>query len=276
MMEKGAAEAIRSYFHDPDICLPVVKRRFGEALLDLLVWYTQWGIPGGLWRESCQSKIAYDCATHRLRKAGLLAYKVGSRQVLELTPIGEETMLRTLKPQKFWNQRWRGIWDVMVYDIPEENRAYRDNLREFLKRLRMGCLQRSVWVSPRDMRPEYDDLMRTVSIHYECFLFESKTVLDQGPEAIVNRAWNWSRIDRIQARYLETYEHNLTVVWRDDMQAGQLRAIAKEEISAYLSAMEEDPLLPKELLWRGYRGKKVYELHKTFVRDVAHRLKRMK
>lgn len=272
----GTMAAIRSYFHDPDICLPVVRRRFGEALLDLVAWYAMLPAPGGFWQPSYQSKIAHSCATYRLRKAGLLAYKNGSKRILELTDLGEKEILRTLKPQRFWNQKWNGIWDIMVYDIVEEERALRDNLRGFLKRLRMGGLQRSVWVSVRDIRPEYDDLMRTVSIQFECFLFESKTVLGQGPDSVVNSAWNWDRIDQIQSHYLRTYEHNLGIVREDKLRGNELRTIARDEISAYLSAMEEDPLLPKELLPNGYLGKKVYELHKTFVRDVAYRLKRVK
>jgi len=273
---RGAMEAIRSHFHDPDICLPVVRRRFGEALLDLVAWYVLLPAPGGFWRPSYQSRIAHNCATYRLRKAGLLAYKDGTERVLELTDLGEKEILRTLKPQRFWNQKWSGIWNVMIYDIVEEERALRDNLRGFLKRLRMGGLQKSVWVSARDIRPEYDDLMRTVDIQFDYFLFEAKTVLGQGPESVVNAAWNWDRIDRIQFRYLETYEHNAGVVRTGKLSAAELKTVAQDEIRAYLSAMEEDPLLPRELLPVGYLGTKVYALHRTFVQDVAYRLKRVK
>lgn len=275
-MGKSAIEAIQSYFHDPDICLPVVRRRFGEAFIDLLAWYAQMGVPGGMWRPSQQERIAHNCATYRLRKAGLVAYRDGTRRVLELTDLGEHEIARSLKPEKFWKRKWNGIWDVLVYDVPEMERSIRDNLRGFLKRLRMGCLQRSVWVSPDDVRPEYDDLVRTVDIQFVSYLFESRTVLMREASDVVNSAWNWDRIDRIQGRYIRIYEQNLWVVQENKLSGDELCAVAREEVKAYASAMEEDPLLPNQLLPNGYLGTKVHDLHRTFVRNVASRLKRAK
>ena len=58
-------------------------------------------------------------------------------------------MPEELRPEKFWNRKWDGIWYVLAYDVPEPQRSYRESLRRFLQRLRMGGLQGSGWVSPR-------------------------------------------------------------------------------------------------------------------------------
>ena len=41
----------------------------------------------------------------------------------------------------------------------------------------MGCLQKSVWVSPRDIRPEHDDLVKGIRVNFYAYLFEATTVL---------------------------------------------------------------------------------------------------
>jgi len=50
--------------------------------------------------------------------------------------------------------------------------------------------------------------------------------------------------------------------------------VAREEITAYQTAMLEDPLLPKELIPHGYKGFDVFAMHKKFVREVRTHLKR--
>ena len=258
----------------------MVRRRAGEALLDLIAWYglivLTYGRPFG--RSGFPSKQAYYNAMRRLRDSGLIAYtrKHDNEQVLILTPEGDARLSDAFKPERSWNRKWKGFWYVLVYDVPEENRLYRDSLRGFLERLRMGCLQRSVWVSTRDVRPEYDDLVKAAGVEWVSFLFEATTVLGRESSDIVREAWDFDRIDEIHAWYLDVYKHNLQAIRNGELRGDLLHTIAREELSAYQSAMLEDPLLPRELIPRGYRGYDVFSLHKTFVREVRTRLPRRK
>jgi len=212
----------------------------------------------------------------RLRKDGLIAYvtECNKEPVLDLTEAGAARTSVVFKPERFWKRKWNGIWYVLVYDIPEKQKALRNALRGFLKRLRMGCLQRSVWVSPYDVRPEYDDLMKTVKIEFFSFLFESTTVLSRSAQDVVQSAWNFDRLYRIHDRYLKVYEHNLHAISSEKISKKTLMTMAQEEISAYQSAMQEDPLLPHELLPTAYLGFKVFELHKIIVHEVKSRIRK--
>lgn len=159
-----------------------------------------------------------------------------------------------------------------MYDVPEADRGYRNVLRKFLSRLRMGCLQRSVWVSPRDIRSEYEDLMEAAVVDSVSFLFESRTVLGRGPEDIVSGAWDWERLASIQNWYLEVATKVVDQVRGDVYSPDELLGLADQGIDAYLSAMAEDPLLPRTLWPEGYLGEEVYGLHCRFVSTIAARL----
>ena len=267
----------RSYFHHPDLCLPVIRRRAAELLLDTLLWYGQVVVTRGWcvsWNNSAPSKEAFYNSARRLAKAGLIVRegRGTTGASLILTEDGKARTSESFRADRFWKRKWNGLWYVLVYDIPEDRRKFRDNLRRFLARLRMGCLQRSVWVSAQDIRPEYDDLVHAAKVEYVSFLFEATTVLGRSPQDVVTEAWDFDRIDRIQGWYREVFEHNLAVVGSGKLEAEDLRKLAAEEIEAYLSAMWQDPLLPGELLPAGYRGYDVFQLHNRFVRAIKRHL----
>lgn len=270
---------LRSYFHHPDLSLPVIRRRAAEAFVDLLACHVQMSTTWGravMWENSFPSREAYYNAVRRLRKAGFIAYRRSedNEPVLIVTEEGKKRLPPGLNPQRFWKKKWRGIWYLLAYDVEEKNRAFRDGLRSFLERMRMGCLQRSVWVSARDVRPEYDDLIQSLNVESVSFLFESRTVLGRRTQDVVESAWDFERLRQIQSWYGEVFEHNLARVYSGNLSESTVRSLAREEVSGYLSAMAEDPLLPAELHPAGYLGPKVYNLHERFVYEVGQALRR--
>lgn len=71
----------------------------------------------------------------------LVLTKEGIRQATRLNLFGQSI--------KFNNQRkWDGKWRIIMFDIPEENRSFRDILREHLRDLKFYKLQHSVFLSP--------------------------------------------------------------------------------------------------------------------------------
>jgi phenylacetic acid degradation operon negative regulatory protein len=264
-------------FHSPNISLPVVKRRLGLELAELLnsagLFLTQGG--WGLLKQNCYpDRRAYYNATQRLRKKGLLASgSVGGRTPeLRLTNEGCEGMAACFRPENSWNRKWKGIWYMFVYDIPEKDRQYRDVLRQFLKRLRLGCLQQSVWVTPNDIRPEFDDLREAAGVDGFAYLFEVRTVLGLPRGKVVEDAWNFDRINEIQAHYCKVYSRNLDLLLENQVGLGNLVELLRNELEAYRSVFEIDPLLPSALCPSGYKGRQVYALHQQIVETIALRI----
>lgn len=266
-------------FHHPDWSLPVVRRRAQEEWLDLMSDLGDLVSSGGrsyLWEHTYPNLRAYHNAMSRLRKAGLMVHHHddGNLPHLKLTQQGEEFLPDYLFPEKLWDTRWNQIWYTLIFDVPEKQRHYRDTLRGFLKRLRMGCLQRSVWITPRDIRPEYDDLEKAANLHAVSFLLESRTVLHHEAAEMVQDAWNFDRLQELHERYLSVFSSNLHRLEETDHDSPALMILLRKEAEAYIQCMRTDPLLPNELHPEGYLGKEVYRMHKEMRSAVRLQLKR--
>ncbi|MFH1657642.1 MAG: CRISPR-associated endonuclease Cas2 [bacterium] len=55
-------------------------------------------------------------------------------------------------------------WIMVIFDIPEKARRYRDCLRKFLYSLGFQKLQQSVWVSPYQVNKELEEIIRIHSL----------------------------------------------------------------------------------------------------------------
>lgn len=264
-------------FHHPDRSFPVVRRRIGLELLELLDVFGDMAIHGAwafLNHRTYPNQRALDQAVGRLSKQGLMVKRQGlDTPLLKLSATAKESMEVYFHPEKRWNRSWNGIWYVLVYDVPEVDRSYRNILRQFLKTQRMGCFQKSVWITPYDIRPQYSDLEQAAAVEVFACLFEARTVLGMPAEKVVLESWDFDRLYEIQKRFCEVYTINLELL--DGLTVPDLDTLmrlAAEEIDAYRSAFVLDPLLPNQLLPKNYQGKKAYALHKKLTTQLRSKL----
>lgn len=260
-------------FHHPDISLPVVRRRIGLELVEMLEILGDVAIHGGwafLQNRSYPNRNAYRRALGRLSEQGLIVKERGlDTPVLRISEEGVDSLEAYFRPEKCWNRKWSGIWYLLVYDVPETDRSYRNVLRQFLKRQRMGCFQKSVWITPHDIRPQYADLDEAAALGAFACLFEARTVLGMAAERVVWESWDFDRLYEIQKRFCEVYGENLEIL-RGFATPGQnaLMRLAAEEIDAYRSAFVLDPLLPSPLLPQDYKGKEAHNLHLEITNQI--------
>jgi len=260
-------------FHHPDISLPIVKRRIGMELLEMLDMLGDVAAQGAwafLQNRSYPNKTAYHQAVSRLSKQGLIVREQGlNTPHLKISKNGENLLDIHLQPERWWDRKWNGIWYLLLYDVPETDRSYRNILRQFLKKQRMGCFQKSVWITPYDIRPQYDDLDSAAAIGVFACLFEAKTVLGMPAEKVVGASWDFDRLHIIQKRFCDVYTENLEILHGSVIpEPEMLMRLAAEEINAFRSAFSCDPLLPNQLLPRNYNGKEVYDLHKKIINKI--------
>ena len=264
-------------FHDPDVSFTVMRRRLGDQLLDCLFWYGRlveshgWHV---LWEDAFPTQAAYHSAVYRLSKAGLLvSTRTGRFAQLALTDVGKSRLNVLHQPEKMWRRKWPGYWYMLVYDVPESSRSYRNVLRGFLKEQHLGCLQKSIYITPNDVRPEFSDLCEAIEVDKYAYLFEARTVLGLDPMEVVRDAWDWPRINAGHAWYYRTYEKQLMRVTHDRLDVPALRTLAREEMSAYVTVMRADPLLPSSLLGKDHLGGAVLGLHSSLTKAIAASLK---
>lgn len=264
-----------AFFDHPDLCPPTSRKQAPDTLCRLLQLY---GTPEpaqerpSAWVSCFASPVAYRRAVRRLKKDGVLAYRkhqTGQRVLIIQRPPEPDP---ALEPARTWDSPWDGLWRVLVYDIPETERAFRTSLARYLHRQRLGCLQQSVWVTTRDFRAEYDDLLKTLDLHYVSFLFEARTVLERKADDVVSNAWNFADLAEKQRWFIDSCERNADQLRARHHDAPALETMAREELSAYQAAMRDDPLLPRSLYPRNYLGFRAHEAHRTLTSLIKDRL----
>lgn len=264
-------------FHHPDISLPVVRRKACDELITLLAGTAELFLSRGasaLYGHCYPNSRAYNAAVTRLQKRGLVSARKtdGSLPSLKLTQEGETGLPAYYHPHTHWNKSWNKWWYVLMFDVPERERPYRDTLRRFLKKMRFGCLQKSVWVTPVDIRPEYADLDLAAAVDSVAFLFEARTVLGHGNQSVVQEAWNFDRINRVHELYIHFANENLTLLDSETPSDSSVMQLLRMNNLAYAQAMSIDPLLPKELLPKDYEGMRVAELNSELIHRAVERL----
>lgn len=60
--------------------------------------------------------------------------------------------------------KWDGLWRVVIFDIPEDNRKAREFFREKLKNLGLQQLQKSVFITRLECKDEIDFLRHSLEI----------------------------------------------------------------------------------------------------------------
>lgn len=98
-------------------------------------------------------------AFYRLRREGCINFtKVNNQLYISLTDKGKKkagwlqiNSLRVKKPKK-WDEKWR----MVIFDIAELKKTYREAFRGKLKELGFYPLQKSVWVHPFDCSDEIE------------------------------------------------------------------------------------------------------------------------
>ncbi len=261
---------MKGKWHSADVSFVVARRRVGAELLNLVALYGQGILTLGQGRYFVQdlfpTRAAFRAAVYRLKKAGLLVSEErdGAKR-LSVTEPGRAALNVIYRPDKLWRTEWAEHWYLFIYDVPETEREYRNVLRHFLKSQRMGCLQKSVYVTPRDARPAFADLCDGADVADYAYLFRSETVLGMDPMQIVNEAWPWSKLRAQQQMYLDTYMPKLDDLAAHAEPEGGLPALAREELLSYEAVMADDPLLPRDLLPQDYLGGAVFGAHQAFV-----------
>ena len=147
------------------------------------------------------------------------------------------------------SQPWDGMWSLVAFSIPEDNRAARDALRKQLRWRGFAPLYDGLWVSPRDHAAEVIGYLKDLDITTGT-AFRASSVPADGE--IPARAWD---LDGLRQRYerFTAFAGQL----RDAAAAGQVPPT--DALIARTWVMDEwrafpalDPDLPAELLPGGW------------------------
>lgn len=97
---------------------------------------------------------------------------------IKLTELGEaQVVKRALGEMRILPaEKWDGIWRILIFDIPERNKAAREGFRECLKRMGFYRLQKSTFVFPYPCREEIEFLVRLYDVVSHVRFIETNSV----------------------------------------------------------------------------------------------------
>ena len=228
------------------------------------------------------SDSAARAALSRLTRNGLLVTsKTGRRTYSRLSSRAAAILddgARRIFSFGAVNQPWDGMWSLVAFSIPEDNRAARDALRKQLRWLGFAPLYDGLWVSPRNHAAEVIGSLQDLGIGTAtAFRATSVPALLSGAAApsapfvatgaaaapvpdIPVRAWD---LDGLRARYERFVEFAGRL--RDAAAAGEVPP--GDALIARTRVMDEwrafpglDPDLPAELLPPAWPRAQAHEL----------------
>jgi phenylacetic acid degradation operon negative regulatory protein len=212
------------------------------------------------------SDSAARAALSRLTRNGLLVTSKSGRRTYSRLSARAAVILddgaRRIFSFGAASEPWDGMWSLVAFSIPEDNRAARDALRKQLRWRGFAPLYDGLWVSPRDHAAEVIGYLKDLDITTGTAFRAASVPADMGPADgdIPARAWD---LDGLRSRYSSfiSFAEEL----RDAAAAG--RVPPADALIARTRVMDEwrtfpglDPDLPAELLPGGWPRSAAREL----------------
>lgn len=174
----------------------------------------------------------------------------------QITELGRER-LSQLIPTYETKRPWDGLLYLITYDIPEEKKRDRDYLRDYLKKLGCGMLQKSVWLTPYNptgVLLEFIKEKKLTGLVLISELKEGGLIGGKNALEVVRKVYN---LDEINSQY----RHFCLEVDKRKIKGGAI-------ILKYLSILKKDPQLPFELLSPDWWGEDAYEIFKREIKKI--------
>lgn len=192
----------------------------------------------------------------RLRKEGWLESRRDGRETTYLLTDAAWRLLDQGRSRIFDRATgpWDGHWHMIIYSVPETERALREQLRKKLSWLGFGPLSASVWLSPHDLIGQVRaDFGENPAVRLDAFHARSDGA--GSDREMADRAWDLVGLDRDYAAMLGEYRPRL-----DRYRSGELRGrdalVERMRLMHYYRRFPfRDPDLPPELLPAGWSGR---------------------
>lgn len=200
--------------------------------------------------------------------------KEGNKSYYSLTKQGVKRMDQAAgRIYQIEPGQWDGKWRMLLYNIPEEKRHIRDELRKELSWSGLGLLSNGIWITPNDLSSPLQDIIEKYEIEDFIHFFLSENIGPQSNEEIIKECWD---LDYINQRYEEFIKNSRGEYeeTRLKMENGELtdkECFVKRTLLVhyYRKSLFVNPGLPKELLPDKWVGEDAAKLFTDYYRILA-------
>ena len=197
----------------------------------------------------------------RLRKEGWLQSSRDGRETVYALTAAAWELLDEGRSRIFERATgpWDGQWHMVIYSVPETERALREQLRKKLSWLGFGPLSASVWVSPHDRIAQVRDAFadeRAVRLD----AFHSRSDGTDADRDIAARSWDLASLERDYTEFVQRYQGRLAGYRAGEVRGQDALVERMYLIHDYRMFPFRDPDLPPELVPGGWPGRRAHEL----------------
>ena len=197
----------------------------------------------------------------RMRKEGWLdSRREGRETVYELTEASWR-LLDEGRARIFARAPgpWDGRWHMVIYSVPEADRALREQLRKRLSWLGFGLLSASVWISPHDRVAEVrESFAGHTSVRLDALHARSEGAAADRDMAA--RSWDLTGLNKDYAELLDRYRPRLAGYRAGELRGRDALVERMHLIHDYRLLPFRDPDLPPELLPQDWVGRAAHEV----------------
>jgi len=207
---------------------------------------------------------------HRLEAQAYIESRCDTKsgmRVIRLTQKGVAAGRMGTNPEQRWQRWWDGKWRMVLFDLPEAQRANRRKLRDKLSTSGFGCMQRSAWLTP-DPLGEIALQLRPLAVNAAMLvLLDAVPCGGESAADMVAAAWDFRKINEAWqglTDHLVAAPQDLVTVPKQHV----ARWVAKEH-NLLQRCLRIDPLLPKQLLPSNYQGIATWQMRRRILAKIA-------
>jgi phenylacetic acid degradation operon negative regulatory protein len=215
----------------------------------------------GLSENSIRSAVSRMCRAGilKVRRNKSRSYYSLSNEGLALMNKGERRIFERKRA------KWDGLWNLVVYYIPEENREARDRLRRELAWMGFGPLTTATWISPHDLTDEVSELADKLKIQPYIQIFQTRMKNSNDPAEIVARCWDLQKIHKRYSTFIKEYrkkmvDHQTRIDEGEIIESSEYFVQRFKLIDDYRRLPYLDPDLPEELLPKNWLRSEAMDL----------------
>jgi phenylacetic acid degradation operon negative regulatory protein len=154
---------------------------------------------------------------------------------------------------------WNGVWHMVIYTVPESDRAVRDWIRKELAWLGFGPLAASTWLSAHDrLRQVHEWFASEPAVRLEVLQCRSAGL--PADRAMAARCWDLEGLNRDYRKLLRSYQRRLPTYRARGLAPRDAVVERTRLIHDYRKFPFRDPDLPLELLPAGWAGRQAHEM----------------
>ncbi|MBO8162581.1 MAG: phenylacetic acid degradation operon negative regulatory protein PaaX [Brevibacillus sp.] len=205
-----------------------------------------------------------------LRQGWLESRKVGNRSYYSMSARGKKRLDEAAaRIYKQGSDVWSGKWCIASYNIPEERREVRDQLRKELTWLGFGMLTTSTWISPNDLVDRVKEITEAHKITDHVEIFVAEHIGWSNPKRLVEKCWDIEQINAAYKEFIEVYqpqyESLVNKLKNNEEIPNSFCFVEKTKlVHEYRKFLFIDPDLPQELLPDVWMGREADQLFQNY------------